>query len=201
MNCSTYRGSHGACHHRAGAAGCEGDSRRRLRAGSHFDRCASSYSFAYRLATAAAGFDERLRQTGRHGQAWRLVVVGCGKPRQAWHVGQAFHTKVPTNNKLWVSMALVGALQRCPPLAAAAADRLALRRAGRLAPHPARTISISTIYSWWVLRAYSRRPESPLARLASGCRLARRCMARHAASSRLARAYQASLSASSFLRE
>jgi hypothetical protein len=30
-------------------------------------------------------------------------------------------------------MALVGALRRCPPLAAAAADRLALRRAGRLA--------------------------------------------------------------------
>jgi hypothetical protein len=43
-------------------------------------------------------------------------------------------------------MALVGALRRCPPLAV-----LALRRAGRLASHPARTTSISTIYSWWVL--------------------------------------------------
>jgi inner membrane protein len=45
-------------------------------------------------------------------------------------------------------MALVGALRRCPPLAV-----LALRRAGRLASHPARTTSISTIYSWWVLSA------------------------------------------------
>jgi hypothetical protein len=43
-------------------------------------------------------------------------------------------------------MALVGALRRCPPLAV-----LALRRAGRLASHPARTTSISTIYSCWVL--------------------------------------------------
>jgi hypothetical protein len=42
-------------------------------------------------------------------------------------------------------MALVGALRRCPPLAV-----LALRRAGRLASHPASTTSISTIYSWWV---------------------------------------------------
>jgi hypothetical protein len=32
-------------------------------------------------------------------------------------------------------MAVVGALRRCPPLAS----------------HPARTTSISTIYSWWVL--------------------------------------------------
>jgi hypothetical protein len=49
-------------------------------------------------------------------------------------------------------MALVGALRRCPPLAV-----LALRRAGRLASHPARTTSISTIYSWWVLKAHPRR--------------------------------------------
>jgi hypothetical protein len=48
-------------------------------------------------------------------------------------------------------MALTGALRRCPLLAAAAADRLALRRTGRLASHPARTTSILTIYYVWVL--------------------------------------------------
>jgi len=47
-----------------------------------------------------------------------------------------------------------------------------------------------------VLRAYPSRPESLLARLASGCCVARRCMASHAASSRLARACHASPSAS-----
>jgi predicted amidohydrolase YtcJ len=61
-----------------------------------------------------------------------------------------------------------------------------------------------TIYSWWVLRAYPSRPESLLARLTSGCCIARRCMASHAASLRLARACHASPtrmspSASSFL--
>jgi hypothetical protein len=58
----------------------------------------------------------------------------------------AIGAKVPTRNELWMSMALVGALRRCPTLAV-----LALRRAGRLASHPARTTSIFTIYSWWVL--------------------------------------------------
>ena len=43
-------------------------------------------------------------------------------------------------------MALVAALRRYPPLAV-----LALRRTGRLASQPARTTSISTIYSGRVL--------------------------------------------------
>ena len=61
--------------------------------------------------------------------------------------------QVPAQNKLWTSAALAGTLLRCPSLAV-----LALRRAGRLAPHPAKTASISQ----FILHGYLGRGENAI---------------------------------------